>query len=360
MVTLSDVATLAGVSISAASRVLSNAPATRVRPETRDRIHAAARELDYRPNFAGRALKFARSNVIALIVPDLTNALFTELMTGVEEAAIERDYTVLLGRSENMQPGGDAIARLLGEGRVDGLLVQLRDGSDVQGIESLLRAKAPVIFINSVADGPSGAVVLDDGNGARVATEHLIALGHTRIAMAGGSPSTFSAQRRKSGFRAAMADAGLPVLAQYVTSLGYSPAEGRAAMRTLMGLEEPPTAVFIANVNAAIGALGEARSLHLSIPEDVSVVALHDAWTAENAWPPLTTVEMPQRQMGRQAVQLLHERLLGGDAHNVVVDDPAPRLIVRESTSSPAASALSGAAGTGPRSGASVAVKKVT
>lgn len=345
MATLSDVAKLAGVSISAASRVLSDAPATRVRPETRDRIRAAARELGYRPNFAGRALKLARSNVIALIVPDLTNALFTELMAGVEECAIERDYTVLLGRSEHMQPGGDAISRLLGEGRVDGMLVQLRDRAGVAGVESLLRAKAPVIFINSIAGGHPGAVVLDDAHGARVATEHLIALGHTRIAMAGGTSTTFSAQGRERGFRAAMTDAGLPVRAEYLTSLGYAPADGREAMRTLMGLEEPPSAVFIANINAAIGALGEARSLGLSIPEDVSMIALHDAWTAENTWPPLTTVQMPLHEQGRQAVLSLYERLRGGVPSDIQVDDPAPHLIVRESTSRPVAPASAARSG---------------
>jgi LacI family transcriptional regulator len=353
MATLSDVAALAGVSISAVSRVLSDSPATRVRPETRERIHAAARELDYRPNFAGRALKLARSNVIALIVPDLTNAVFTELMHGVQHSALAHDYMVLLGRAEDIQPGGsvpggdvpgggasgsdapggDIIARLIGEGRVDGMLVQLGADADREGVESVLRTQAPVIFINSIEPGHVGAVALDDEAGARLATEHLIGLGHTRIALAGGT--TFTAQRRERGFMAAMADAGLAVPAEFSTAFGYLPADGRRSLRALMTLKEPPTGLFVANVNAAIGALAEARALGVRIPEDLSVVAMHDAWTAENTWPPLTTVKMPLRELGARAVESLFKRMKGGEVEDIVVDAPPPVLIARESTAAP-------------------------
>lgn len=332
MATLSDVATLAGVSISAVSRVLSDAPATRVRPETRERIHAAARELGYRPNFAGRALKLARSNVIALVVPDLTNAVFTELMHGVQEGARRHDYMVLLGNTEDLHPDADAMERLIGEGRVDGMLVQLGSDASPAGIKAVLDSKAPVVFINSIEPGHVGAVALDDDTGARVATEHVIALGHTRIGLAGGSAASFTAQRRERGFRAAMADAGLPVPAAQVTSFGYLPADGRAALRAFMALPESPTALVVANVNAAIGVLAEARALRVRIPEQLSVVAMHDAWTAENTWPPLTTVKMPLRELGRRAVESLFVRLHGGGLGDIVVSDPAPELITREST----------------------------
>ncbi|PJJ65374.1 LacI family DNA-binding transcriptional regulator [Compostimonas suwonensis] len=332
MATLSDVAKRAGVSISAASRVLSDAPATRVSDETRQRIHAAAKELDYRPNFAGRALKFARSNALALIVPDLTNAIFTELMEGVEEEALERDYMVLLGRAEDMQPGGEAIDKLIGEGRVDGILVQLSDHVTPAEVERLLEVRAPVIFINSVEPNHVGAVTLQDDAGARLATEHLIGLGHARIGFVGGVPSSYTAGRRAAGFREAMDAAGLPVDPAHVTALGYEPRAGREALRTIMAAAEPPTAIFVSNVNAAIGVLAEARSIGVRIPEDLSVVAMHDAWTAENSWPPLTTVKMPLRQLGRLAVSQIVSRLQGDEERrDVVVASPAPQLIVRES-----------------------------
>ncbi len=332
MATLGDVARRAGVSISAVSRVLSDAPEARVSAETRARIKQAAADLAYRPNFAGRALKFSRTNVIALVVPDLTNAFVTDLVLGVEDEALARDYMVLLGRSEDLKPGGEMISRLVGEGRVDGMLVQVADHSQAGEVDDLLRSGYPVVFLNSVQSGHRGGVVLDDEAGARLATEHLVRLGHRRIAMVGGLPQSGTAHRRVAGFRAAMADADLPVPRTAVTRLGYYPKDGREALRRLMALPVPPTALVVANINAAIGVLAEARSLGLAVPEDVSVISVHDAWTAENTWPPLTTVKMPLYQLGRTAVVRLQERLGGATVREHVVTDPPPQLVVREST----------------------------
>ena len=147
--TLGDVAARAGVSISAVSRVLSNAPSARVSEATRQRIVDAASELHYRPNFAGRALKSARTQVIGLVVPDLTNALFTELMHGGEDEAAARGYTLLLGRADDVRPGGEVIGRLIGENRVDGMVVQVGDSVPTAGLGSLLESGAPIVLINS-------------------------------------------------------------------------------------------------------------------------------------------------------------------------------------------------------------------
>ncbi|MFL6026427.1 MAG: LacI family DNA-binding transcriptional regulator [Friedmanniella sp.] len=332
MATLSDVARRAGVSISAVSRVLSNAPEARVSAETRARIKQAAVDLAYRPNFAGRALKFSRTNVIALVVPDLTNAFATELMLGVEDEALERDYMVLLGRSEDLKPGGEMVSRLIGEGRVDGMLVQVADQSSAAEIADLVQAGYPIVFLNSIHTGHRGGVVLDDEAGARLATEHLVGLGHRRIAMVGGLPQSYTAERRLTGFRAAMAAAGLPVPPTAVTRLGYQPGNGREALRALLAQPEPPTGLVVANINAAIGVLSEARSLRLQVPEDLSVISVHDAWTAENTWPPLSTVKMPMYQLGRAGVAGLYDRLHGQEVRDHVVTDPAPQLVLREST----------------------------
>jgi DNA-binding LacI/PurR family transcriptional regulator len=214
MATLSDVAARAGVSISAVSRVLSDAPSARVGEETRRRIHEAAQELGYRPNFAARALKFARTNVVGLIVPDVTNAIFSELMRGVEDEAQRRGYMVLLARAESMQEGDDAIPRLIGEGRVDGALVQVGDNMRPQDLESLVEGSLPVVFVNSVHPQSAGSVVLDDERGMRLGTQHLIDLGHSRIALLSGVPTSDSASRREAGFRAAMARRGNDVVTQ--------------------------------------------------------------------------------------------------------------------------------------------------
>ncbi len=332
MATLKDVARLAGVSISAASRVLTDAPSARASAVTRQRIRAAAEELNYRPNFAGRALKFSRTNVIALIVPDLTNAFLTELMLGVEDEAALQGYLLLLGRSEDIEPAGHMINRLIGEGRVDGMLLQASDSRTADQIQDLISAELPVVFMNSIEAGQLGGVILDDEAGAALATQHLIDLGHSAIGLIGGVLSNPTARRRAVGFRAAMAAAGLPTGSDTMTTLGYYPPDGRAAIRLLMARPEPPTGVVVANVNAAIGALSEARRLGLRVPEDLSLVSVHDAWPAENTWPPLTTVKMPLYALGRAAVVALHQRLGGISAEVRVVSDPPPQLILREST----------------------------
>jgi LacI family transcriptional regulator len=330
--TLSDVAALAGVSISAVSRVLSNAPSSRVSSATRQRIEDAARELDYHPNFAARALKFSRTNVIALVVPDLTNAIFTELMRGVEEAAAELGYMVLLARAESMQPAAGTLAALVGEGRVDGVLVQVGNTTTTEDLAGILDGRVPAVLINSRRDDHVGSVILPDEEGVAVAVRHLVSLGHTAIGLVNGLPTTDSAERRGAGFDEAMAAAGLSVNPDFVTWLGYEPQQGRAAMRALGALEERPTAIVVANVNAALGLLVEARGFGIGIPGDLSIVAIHDAWTAENSWPPLTTVRMPLYELGKRSMAEIFGRIRTGAIADIVVRDPPPELVLRDST----------------------------
>ncbi len=332
MTTLSDVALRAGVSVSAVSRVLRDAPGSGVSPQTRERIKAAALELNYRPNFAGRALRSSRTNVIALVAPDLANAFLTDLLMGVEEEAARRDYMLLLGRSEDLGPGGAMINRLLGERRVDGMLVQVGDTTSHKLVHELVRADLPVIFINTIDAGERSGVVLPDEEGATIATQHLIDLGHRRIGFLGGLPHTYTAKRRLAGFRATMRAAGLDLNSAWLTSHGYRPQQGRSALRHVMSQAERPTALVVANVNAAIGALKEARELGLAVPADLSIVTIHDAWTAENTWPSLTAVRMPMYDLGRAAVVALYNRLHGLPLKGHVVSDPPPLLIRREST----------------------------
>jgi LacI family transcriptional regulator len=335
MVTLSDVAARAGVSVSAVSRVLSNAPSSRVSDATRVRIQDAARELDYRPNFAARALKLARTNVVALVVPDLTNAIFSELMRGIEEASSEVDYMVLLARAESVRPASDTIARLVGEGRVDGVLMQVGDSTPDGDLAAILDGAVPAVLINSRRPGAVGSVILPDEDGARVAVGHLVALGHRSIGFLNGVRTSDTADRRGAGFDAAMSAAGLEVDPRHVTRLGYTPRQGREAMRRLAEQPNRPTAVVVANVNAALGALVEARSLGIRVPDDLSIVAIHDAWTAENAWPPLTTVRMPLYELGRASMAAIVERIASGRNQDSIVLDPAPELVLRSSAAPP-------------------------
>jgi LacI family transcriptional regulator len=299
---------------------------------TRERIENAARQLDYHPNFAARALKFSRTNVVALVVPDLTNAIFSELMRGVEEAAADLGYMVLLARAESLQPASATMAKLVGEGRVDGVLVQVGDNTTAEDLAGILDGRVPAVLINSRREDHVGSVILPDEAGVGVAVRHLVELGHTAIGLVNGLPTTDSAARRRTGFDQAMAAAGLAVTAECVTALGYDPQQGRAAMRILAALPERPTALVVANVNAALGLLVEARALGIRVPDDLSIVAIHDAWTAEIAWPPLTTVRMPLYELGKVSMTAIFDRIRSETIDDVVVTGPAPILVPRQST----------------------------
>jgi LacI family transcriptional regulator len=333
--TLSQIARLAGVSVSVASRVLNGDPKLRTRPDTRDRVLKAAKDLNYTANYAGRALRLARSKALALIIPAVSSPLFADLLSGATEAAEAQEYTLLIGRSDRITAGSDTLRRLVGEGRVDGFLLQRSDDLSDQALENLVANDARIVLVTSRTPGRRGSVILDDVAGARLATEHLVSLGHTRIGLIGGVPSSDIARRREQGYALALHEANLRRREAWVRRLGYSPEMAAAAMESLMATDPRPTGVVVANVNGAIGALTALRRLGIDVPGEMSVVAYHDEWVAEHTWPPLTTVKMPYYQVGVQAVQSLLSQLSGSPPQDVVVRDPAPLLVQRMSTAPP-------------------------
>jgi LacI family transcriptional regulator len=332
MAKLSEIATRAGVSVSVVSRVLNRDPTVRARQETRERVLQAAKELNYTANYAGRALRLARSKALALIAPNVSSPLFADLLAGATEAAEEADYTVLIGLASTITAGSDTLRRLVGEGRVDGFVLQRSDDLSDQALESLVANDARVVLVTSRTPGRRGSVILDDVAGAKLATEHLISLGHQKIALIGGVPHSDIARRREQGYALALHEAGLRRRESLVRRLGYSPEAAAAAMESLLAGEPRPTGVVVANVNGAIGALTALRRLGVEVPGDVSLVAYHDEWVAEHTWPALTTVKMPYDEVGRQAVHSLIDQLAGKPAQDVVVREPPPRLVVRAST----------------------------
>ena len=222
------------MSVGLVSRVLNDDPATRATAETRQRILQAADRLGYRPNHTARALKSARTYTIGLVVPDLTNALFTELMRGVEDASARLGYTVLLGRSESLTDRA-RISRLLDDGRVDGFLLQGRDDDTTQSLAAAV-GTAPVVLINSKMRGRRGSVMLDDQAAGRAAADYLLEHGHRRIGLLNGVRSLSTARLRGEGFRAALRDAGLPVPPNLITWLGYTVPDAAPALEKIMSV----------------------------------------------------------------------------------------------------------------------------
>ena len=218
---------------------------------------------------------------------------------------------------------------------MDGFVLQRTDDLSDQALENLVANDARVVLVTSRTPRRQGSVILDDVAGAKLATEHLIALGHTRIGLVGGIPSSDIARRREQGYAEALHDAGLRRRENLVRRIGYSPERAAVAIESLVGTDRRPTGVVVANVNGAIGALTTLRRLGLRVPEDISVVAYHDVWLAEHTWPPLTTVKMPYYEVGVQAVRSLIAQLAGSPGQDIVVREPAPQLILRSSTAPP-------------------------
>jgi LacI family transcriptional regulator, galactose operon repressor len=332
MARLVDIAELAGVSVGLVSRVLNDDPATRAAAETRERIVRVASELGYRPHYAARALKFARTNTIALVVPDLTNAFFTELTRGVEDESRRLGYTVLLGRSESLTDQTQ-LSRLLDEGRVDGFLLQGRDDETTQSLTRLI-GRAPVVLINARIEDRPGSVMIDDRAAARTATEYLLERGHRKIGLINGLLTSLTARLREEGYRTALRAAGIQPSANRSTRLGYHVSSAAPAVDRVMSRRDPPSALVVANVNAALGVLTHARHLGCQVPEELSVIGIQDAWTADHTWPPLTTVRMPLYDLGIRAVAALKDRLSGSDGRDHIVSTVPPQVIERESVTS--------------------------
>jgi len=333
MVKLAEVAALAGVSTSAASRVLSGDLTIRVSDATRARVIAAARQLDYVPHHAGRSLRTSRTSTIALVVPDVTSAVFAELAKGADEEAAARGLAIVLGRAERVHEDRDWLRRMLGESRIDGVILQLPDGTEPGELAAMVRRETPMVVINSQDDGPLSTIVLDDQAGIRAAVEHLRGLGHEQLGLVGGVAGATTAARREAGFRSAVEAAGLPVREEWITRLGYTGADGRAAIELLEQRGPLPTGLVVANLNAALGVLAAIHARDLRVPNDVSIVAMHDVWYADATWPPITTVRMPLRELGAAAVARVADR--GRAVTHSTISEPAPVLMVRQSTAAP-------------------------
>jgi LacI family transcriptional regulator len=329
-VTLKDVAERAGVDRSVVSRVINNDPVLNIREETRNRVRRAVEELDYRPNAIARSLRTSQAGSYGLLIPDFTNPIYTLIIRGAEAAAARADHLLLTGSisGESFEP--ERYVELLARGRVDGLLLAGTVESGELMEDQLSRLGLPYVWLNRRPPESRRYVILDDERAAALAVGHLDGLGHTRIAHISGPLNADTAQRRLSGYLKATKEAGLGLDEQLVVEADYTNVGGAQAMGSLLKLPQAPTAVFVANVASAIGALYAAKLAGFSVPDDVSVVAVHDLPMAGYLAPPLTTVRMPLEALGRRGVELLSaasER----DAIEEVLAMPM-ELIVRRST----------------------------
>lgn len=328
-VTIHDVAAQAGVSINTVSRVLNGRPD--VKATTRDRVQQVIAELGYRPNRLARSLIGRSSRTVGLVVTDCTNPNTARQIQVIQQVLVTADYAVLIfDTQEDATAEQEAIGLLL-EQVADGVI--LTPASNRSGGLASLSQQVPLVLLNRETVEPTDCdiVLNDNAGGARAATEHLIALGHRRIAYVTARKAVSTVRDRLAGYREALVNADLPADDRFVVRADITVADASIATRALLDRPERPTAILAYNDLMAVGVLAALAEAGLRVPDDLALVGYDDIAYAPYLSVPLTTVRQQTQRMGRTAAQLLLERFGGAEMppRRVVL---APELIVRASS----------------------------
>ncbi|MGH2820383.1 MAG: LacI family DNA-binding transcriptional regulator [Actinomycetota bacterium] len=333
-VTLREVARRAGVHPGTASRALNPQTRALVNEGTARKVMRAADELGYRPNPLARGLKTNRSFTVGVLIPDLTNPLFPPIVRGIEDALAVEGYTALLANSDN-DPEKERLHFESMKGRqVEGFIMATAQ-RDHPLVEEAVAAEAATVLVNRTIDGDNVfAVIADDRVGVRQAIDHLVGLGHRRIAHLGGPQKFSTGFIRFRSFLEAMTNRGLEPDHDLIKFCdAFVESEGARAFKQLLDEGKDFSAVFAANDLLALGCYDVLASEPLSCPADVSIVGFNDIPFLDKLRPPLTTVRIPHYDIGLRAAELTLERLRDPAARPVTVMLPT-ELVVRGSTSS--------------------------
>ncbi len=330
-VTAADVASAAGVSQSTVSRVLNNKDTRLISKQTIQAVRAAAAELGYRPNPIARALRLQRTHLIGLIVREIADPFFAEFIDELSIQAHVLGYQLLLGHAHGNIEEGLAVSELLEAQHCDGLLVlgDLRDDAAV--LQDMPRSNPAMVALcrgNSPAAIPT--VNTDNSQGMKLLVEHLISLGHRRLAFLDGGWLGDIRERREA-FISTLADHNLDLPNMWIQAESNNAEGGYRAMQTLLALPERPSAVIASDDLMAIGALRAAKEAGLQVPRDISLTGFDDIVISHYFSPALTTVHQPVKDMCHKALDILLRLIDGQDICEQLVQLP-PQLIVREST----------------------------
>jgi LacI family transcriptional regulator len=303
--TLEEVAQLAGVSRSTVSRVVNDHP--NVRPEVREQVWQVIHQVGYQPHAAARSLVTSRTHVIGMIIPEAVTTLFTDpffplLLRGATDACNSHQYQLMLSLFTANADQKEIYQRILRSAYLDGVVVASASLDDPL-IPNLLRDRIPFVSVGRHPNNPVHYVDADNINGAQMAVEHLIRLGHRRIATITGPLDMIHGQDRLSGYRQALEARGIPVEEELIVEGDYTEASGMVAMQRL--LPASPTAVFVASDMMAVGALKALRQANRRVPQDIGLVSFDDIPIASAIVPALTTVRQPIERMGSIAVEVL-------------------------------------------------------
>jgi LacI family transcriptional regulator len=332
-VTIIDVAREAGVSYSTVSRVVNNYP--HIKPETREKVLNAMMRLGYVVNQQARSLRGGRSQVVGLLVPEVGNNYVGAIIRGIDLELAAQQYDLMLYTTHRQKTRESTYVATITRGLADGLLLLLPANAEAY-MATLQQQQFPHVLIDHQhVDHPATSTIqATNWQGAYDATRHLIVLGHRRIGYIVGLREVQTSLDRLDGFRAALADHGLPEDPALIHDGDFFRPHGYAAAQQFLALDDPPTAIFAANDASAFGVMEAMQEAGLRVPDDMSVVGFDDVAEAAQVHPALTTVRQPLEAMGRRAAQLLLERLDDADLPGERVELPT-ELIIRESCAPP-------------------------
>jgi len=301
--TIRDVARKARVSIATVSRVINNSP-HQVGRETREKVLRAVQELDYRPNALAQGLIMKRSMTVGIIIPDISNPYYAEIVRGIQDAADRAGYAIVLQNTDRKKDKIIRCIQVLRDKKADGIIFS---GGIIHGYETLsalgeLNSRVVVIGRHEV-DFP--AVRVDNIGGATQAIQHLVDLGHERISFINGPEMSTTSIDRQRGYKNALAQNNLPFERELVKRGNLTPESGYMAVKEVLQLRNRPTGVFTSNDLMAFGAICGARELGLKVPDDLAVVGFDNIPLCTYFDPPLSTVEIPMYEIGLSAMEML-------------------------------------------------------
>jgi len=327
--TIADVARVAGVSTATVSRVLNGN--TDVNEVLASRVRAAVSELAYRPSRIARSLRTRRTAIWALIISDIRNPFFTDMVRGVEDVAYANGYSlVLCNAEEDLAKEADYLQLALAE-HMAGVILTPTSAARTDVTPLLERGVSLVTVDRKLQGGQVDRVLIDNAGGAEMAVSHLVQRGYCRIACISGPTEVSTGAERLEGYKAGLRACGIRVSRKLIASGDFREQGGKAAMDTLLALPERPDAVFVGNNLMTLGALESIAEAELTVPDDIAVVGFDDVAWAALLRPSLTTIAQPTYDVGAETARMLLQRIGGhtGPARELML---SPSLRIRASS----------------------------
>lgn len=329
MAGIADIAKAAGVSNAVVSRVINRDATLRISKETRMRVLKVIEEQDYAPNSAASSLRSTRSGLIAMVVNDVTNPVYSEILSGAQHKATSLGQAIIISETSALEDRASRLLRLIGGGGVDGLILQGDCGVPDMALARAARMNIPTVLLQNRHDAEAALLTVPDREATSLATQHLLELGHTKIACLATRKGPGFGQDRIDGWTSTLSDAGLKLDGSLLEFADTELGDARAMTRKLMQKNPGLTGLVCCDTMFAVGALEAAHELGISVPENLSIVSIHDFEMARHLRVPMTTVKMPLFEVGAHAIEIL------GKAASEPVDEytiPEPPILIRRSS----------------------------